>query len=129
MAPIDNDQPTRFEHEGVSARADRWVRRSAARYYEATLQVNLFGEWEVLNVWGGIGSRQGGHRCLPVAQREAGLELLEAVGRRREKRGYERASPISSLQNSEVTDSLCKRQKHHADHPIRPRDISTTGTP
>ena len=34
----------------------RWENRRTLRFYEATLQRNLFGELELLLVWGGIGS-------------------------------------------------------------------------
>ena len=52
----------------------RWENPTTARFYEATLQRNLFGELELLLVWGGIGARRGGHQCHPM--NDAALEPL-----------------------------------------------------
>ena len=38
----------------------RWENPTTARFYEAALQRNLFGELELLLVWGGIGSTRAG---------------------------------------------------------------------
>ena len=69
----------------------RWVNVATARYYEATLQLNLFRECEVHTVWGGVGSPRGGHQCHPVSNPAAGVELVAAIARTRQKRGYERS--------------------------------------
>lgn len=68
----------------------RWEQAQAVRYYEVTLQRNLFGQWELLCVWGGIGSPRGGHQCRPVHDQVKGAELLRSVALRRERRGYAR---------------------------------------
>lgn len=66
----------------------RWEHREAGRYYEATLQQDLFGGWEVWKRWGGIGQARGGQQCLPVPDQARGLSELGATARRRRARGY-----------------------------------------
>jgi predicted DNA-binding WGR domain protein len=62
--------------------------RSPRRYYRVFIQRNLFGQWELLRVWGGVGSRRGGHVVQPVATREDALLLLQQVQRKRAQHGY-----------------------------------------
>lgn len=69
----------------------RWVTDS--RYYRATVQQDLFGGWELLKAWGGLGSRLGRHQVFPATSREQAFELLEAEERRRISRGY-RPGPL-----------------------------------
>jgi len=66
----------------------RWENPATARYYEALLQQNLFGDWEVLRLWGGIGSRQGGHQCDPVPDLVCGMQALDILAKHRMQRGY-----------------------------------------
>ena len=69
----------------------RWVTDS--RYYRAIVQQDLFGCWELLKAWGGLGSRLGRHQVCPATSREQAFELLEAEERRRVSRGY-RPGPL-----------------------------------
>lgn len=69
----------------------RWHARESGRYYVATAQRNLWGEWEVWRAWGAVGTRRGGERFDPALDQRAALEALAAVAARREKRGYRRA--------------------------------------
>lgn len=66
----------------------RWESHQAGRYYEATVQQDLFGGWEVWKRWGSIGQARGGQQCLPVRDQAQGLAELGATARRRRSRGY-----------------------------------------
>ena len=66
----------------------RWENHCRRRYYEAVIQQDLFGHWEVWRAWGGIGSARGGQLVMPLASEQAGLAELEALDRRRQRRGY-----------------------------------------
>ena len=78
----------RYDLDAWDAR--RWERRDAtcARYYEARLVQDLWGEWLVQTVWGGLGSRLGDEVTEAVAHRDAGVALLEEIASRRVGRGY-----------------------------------------
>lgn len=81
-------QPTSATPEAGRASfvIQRW--ESARRYYVLILAPNLFGEWELIQAWGGKGNRLGRLRALPVADYADGLAALHRVGRVRERRGY-----------------------------------------
>lgn len=59
------------------------------RYYEARILCNLFGEWEVFCLWGGIGSALGNSKAWPAADLNAAVKHLSAVTKRRNARGYQ----------------------------------------
>ena len=63
---------------------------STARVYAAELGRDLLGDWVVTQGWAGKFSRRGGGKTIPVDNAEAGLELLQKIVNRREKRGYRR---------------------------------------
>ena len=44
----------------------RWEKSQSRRYYEARVIKNLLDEWEVLCLWGGIGTRFGGSTVIPL---------------------------------------------------------------
>ena len=64
----------------------RWENPTTARFYEAALQRNLFGELELLLVWGGIGSTRSGHRCTPMNDAAQAAAELAALCMLRERR-------------------------------------------
>ncbi len=64
----------------------RW--QTEQRYYIATLEKNLFGEWEVRKYWGGRGTRLGGKQTLPVPTYEEGKQHMQKVEKERKQRGY-----------------------------------------
>ena len=66
----------------------RWVNEAKARYYQAELVQDLFGDWVVITAWGGLGSRRGRQRNLFVPSYEAGVQQLAAIDKRRRQRGY-----------------------------------------
>lgn len=69
--------------------AARWE-RADGRYYLVHLHLDLFGSLVVTKVWGGIGTRRGRVRHLPVATRAEAARLLREVRHRRRQRGYVR---------------------------------------
>jgi predicted DNA-binding WGR domain protein len=67
-----------------------WINRDARRFYRARLEQDLFGEWTLRKVWGGVGSRLGGTSLTGVASLKDGLEAVRQLDRRRCRRGYQR---------------------------------------
>lgn len=64
----------------------RWVKEG--RYYEASLQQDLWQDWVLTKVWGRRGSALGQIRDVPCRSYEEGLSRLEEVSRRRQQRRY-----------------------------------------
>lgn len=58
------------------------------RFYTAVLDRDLFGQWTVKRSWGSSRNGQGGGRLTVVESYEAGMVVLAAIARRREKLGY-----------------------------------------
>lgn len=71
-----------------SATQRAWINPEKARYYKVFLDQDLFGDWIVIKVWGGIGSNRGRIHSTGVASYEAGIELVDEIARRRAQRGY-----------------------------------------
>jgi len=65
-----------------------WINPEKARYYQVFLDQDLFGDWTLIKVWGGIGSHRGRMHSSGVASYEAGVELVDEIARRRAQRGY-----------------------------------------
>jgi hypothetical protein len=70
-----------------------WINPEKARYYQVFLGRDLFGDWTLIKVWGGIGSNRGRMHSTGVASYEAGVELVGEIARRRAQRGYASVSP------------------------------------
>ena len=66
----------------------RWVNDEKARYYQAWLTEDLFGDWTLITVWGGLGSRRGQARSTGVPSYEDGLARIEKIAKRRRQHGY-----------------------------------------
>ncbi len=66
----------------------RWENPKKGRYYEAWTHKNLFGEWEVLCAWGGIGTKQGGSKAIPTDSIEAAGDIMATIHAKRLKRHY-----------------------------------------
>jgi predicted DNA-binding WGR domain protein len=64
----------------------RWEKNH--RYYEAQLTQDLFG-WVILRSWGRKGTRNGRSMTVRPESYDKGMEMLEAVKKRRRSRGYE----------------------------------------
>jgi hypothetical protein len=70
---------------------DKWKRQDwhkATRHYSCEVRQNLFGQWGVLCRWGRVSALEGQSLERPCGSYEEGLKILEAVEKRRAKRGY-----------------------------------------
>jgi hypothetical protein len=76
-----------------SATQRSWINPEKARYYQVFLDQDLFGDWTLIKVWGGIGSKRGRMHSTGVASYAAGIELVDEIARRRSQRGYTCTSP------------------------------------
>jgi hypothetical protein len=65
-----------------------WVNHESRRYYSVYLIEDLFGDWTLIRVWGGQGSRRGSLRCTGVASYEDGMARIEEIAKRRRQHGY-----------------------------------------
>ena len=74
----------------------RWENRSLRRYYQAVLRQNLFGELELMRMWGSLDHARGGMLCVPVASMADGELALYEVSKHREKRGYVQTESLSA---------------------------------
>jgi hypothetical protein len=72
----------------TSAIQRSWINPEKARYYQVFLDQDLFGDWTLIKVWGGIGSNRGRMHSTGVTSYEAGVELVDEIARRRAQRGY-----------------------------------------
>ncbi|MDM0029091.1 WGR domain-containing protein [Variovorax saccharolyticus] len=66
----------------------RWENPAERRYYQATVQQNLFGDWELVRIWGGIGSARGRLTATPLCAASEGQGALAQIATRRAHRGY-----------------------------------------
>lgn len=62
--------------------------QTSIRYYRVELAQDLFGDTVLELRWGGLNSNRGGKKTLIVESWEQGLERIEAIGKRRNQRGY-----------------------------------------
>lgn len=81
----------------VQPACHRWENVSAGRYYEARMVRDLFGDWQVMRVWGGIGSGHGAVRFAPLAEPGAFAAVLERIDKRRAQRGLHPAAVKPNL--------------------------------
>jgi hypothetical protein len=83
----------------------RW--ESSARYYEAILQRDLFGDLVLTTARGGLRNRLGALRHLALASEELVLKELMALHKIRLKRGYRlmlsTGLPPSALSGFEIS--------------------------
>jgi hypothetical protein len=61
------------------------------RYYKIHLTRDLLGDWTLLKVWGGLGSRRGRIHNTGVAFYADGIEQVRKIARRRTQHGYRSA--------------------------------------
>jgi hypothetical protein len=66
----------------------RWIHAEKARYYQALLVKDLFGDWTLLMAWGALGSKRGGMRSTCVPSSAAGLARIGEIAKRRKRHGY-----------------------------------------
>ena len=92
------NRPVRPHTDGERSQG-RWIHPEKQRYYSVALVCDLFGDWTLLQCWGGIGTHLGGHSIVHVASQEAGLKQIAAIGKRRRQHGYREADPAVPRQN------------------------------
>jgi len=66
----------------------RWLHIAKARYYQAHLEKDLLGDWTLITVWGGLGSRLGRMRTTGVASYADGQAQIQKIAKRRQQHGY-----------------------------------------
>jgi cytochrome b len=71
-----------------SSQHHAWVNHENARYYQAHLDRDLFGDWTLRKVWGGIGSSRGRMHSTAVASYDDGIAQVREIAKRRAQRGY-----------------------------------------
>ncbi len=67
-----------------------WVHPAKARYYQLHLDRDLFGDWTLRKVWGGIDSSRGRMHNTGIPSYDAGIEQIREIAKRRGQRGYQR---------------------------------------
>lgn len=75
----------------MNYQVERWKRkdwRKGSRSYSCEVKQDLFGRWLVVRRWGRVSAAVGQCREEVCERYDQGVEIFEAVGRRREKRGY-----------------------------------------
>ena len=72
----------------------RWIQVEKARYYQALLGKDLFGEWTLITAWGALGSKHGRMRSTCVSSYEAGLARIAEIHKRRQRHGYRSLAPV-----------------------------------
>ena len=85
-APLNSAPGSVDSSERVDAIGQRF--KSADRMYSVMLEKDLFGDWIVVQSWGGRFSRRGGGMTQVVARFEEGIALLQKISQRRQQRGY-----------------------------------------
>ena len=66
----------------------RWENSENLRYYRIFFARDLFGEWVITKIWGGLKHAGGGMKNIPCTSYDDGLKLIEKVNETRLKRGY-----------------------------------------
>jgi hypothetical protein len=68
----------------------RWECKDSKRrrYYVVHLRQDLWGGWELHKMWGGLGTRLGGGRIVPLTAAHEAASLLTQCHRRRLSHGY-----------------------------------------
>ena len=59
------------------------------RYYELHLTQDLWGEWQVQRIWGGVDTARGRASVYPLDNTVSAEDALTALQRRRVQRGYQ----------------------------------------
>lgn len=90
IAELERGWPTPAQARPAGA-PQRW--ETSSRYYIALVQQNLFGDWELMRIWGGKGSARGSMLCQPATGQADALSHLSELARVRERRGYRRVLP------------------------------------
>jgi len=70
--------------------SSRFERDFDGRFYCITVATDLFSEWVVTCIWGGIRSRRGGARHVYCAGLKEAFACKRALEKKRKGRGYKR---------------------------------------
>jgi hypothetical protein len=70
----------------------RFEHNQKQRYYRVMLSRDLFGDWVVTRVWGGINKATGRITHLRCFTFDEGIKLIEKITKIRLARGYELVS-------------------------------------
>jgi hypothetical protein len=66
----------------------RWEHHQKQRYYRVILSQDLFSEWIVTRVWGGIDKATGRVTHLHCVSYEEGIQMIAKIAKTRLARGY-----------------------------------------
>lgn len=66
----------------------RWEHRQKQRYYRVLLTQDLFGDWVVTRIWGGIDKANGRITHLYCDSYATGMKMIEKIAKLRISRGY-----------------------------------------
>ena len=88
---------------------NRWIHPDKGRYYQAELVQDLFGDWTLILVWGGLGPRRGQMRVVYVPSHAAGLERIEFIRKRRRQRGYQELYSEGTMPDAVVPSTAVGR--------------------
>lgn len=77
-----------FDEKDIMPPVHRWENATMGRYYEARVVRDLFGDWQIMRAWGGIGSARGALRFDPLLVPEAFVGEVARIDKRRVQRGY-----------------------------------------
>jgi hypothetical protein len=66
----------------------RWEHHQKQRYYRVLLIQDLFGDWVITKIWGGINQSSGRIVHLSCPSYETANIMIEQISKIREKRGY-----------------------------------------
>ncbi len=82
-----------------------WVHPDKARYYQVHLDRDLFGDWTLRKVWGGIDSSRGRKHNTAVPSYDEGIEQIREIDKRRSQHGYRRVflPPVRHSIDADVT--------------------------
>lgn len=67
----------------------RWENPENQRYYRILFAPDLFGEWVITKIWGGLKNAGGGMKNVPCANYDEGIKLIAKIKDMRLKRGYQ----------------------------------------
>jgi len=76
-----------------------WVHPAKARYYQVYLDRDLFGDWTLRKVWGGIDSSRGRMHNTGIPSYDDGVEQIREIAKRRGAHGYQRVLAPSVRQS------------------------------
>ena len=90
MNQIPLNLPTAPRYQLEDWQMLRW--QQGHRYYEAQLQQNLWGDWQLTRCWGHQGNKRGHRLERYFESYQQGQNLLSRTIKRRERDGYQTVS-------------------------------------